>query len=112
LTSPHLLLFDALDTGFGNTDADRRRRTEGVAGLLTTVGQMSSQFKSLRFKVMLREDIWREVSVPNKSHLGARSVRLTWSNQTDYLRIAIKQAWRSESFKRLVTGRLGKENFS
>jgi MinD-like ATPase involved in chromosome partitioning or flagellar assembly len=112
LTSPKLLLFDALDTGFGNTDADRRRRTEGVAGLLTTVGLMSTQFTNLSFKIMLREDIWREVSIPNKSHLDARSARLTWANQTDYLRIAIKQAWRSESFKRLVTGRLGKGNFS
>src|SRR5262249_36942937 len=99
-------------SGFANPEADRRRRTEGVAGLLTTVGLMSSQFTNLRFKVMLREDIWREVSVPNKSHLAARSARLTWANQTDYLRIAIKQAWRSEPFRRIVTGRLGKENFS
>ncbi len=31
----HLLLFDALDTGFGNTATDRRRRADGVSGLLT-----------------------------------------------------------------------------
>src|SRR5262249_1102182 len=55
-----------------------------------------SQFTNLSFKIMLREDIWREVSIPNKSHLDARSARLAWANQTDYLRIAIKQAWRSE----------------
>lgn len=111
LTSTHLLLFDALDTGFGNTDADRRRRNNGVAGLLTIAGLLAPQLQHLKFKILLREDIWREVIVPNKSHLEARSVRLSWSNQTDYLRIAIKQAWRSEPFKNLVSGRLNKENF-
>lgn len=111
LTSTHLLLFDALDTGFGDTDADRRRRNDGVAGLLTTAGSLAPEFRNLKFKILLRDDIWREVTVPNKSHLAARSVRLNWSNQTDYLRIAIKQAWRSEPFKDLVSGRLNRENF-
>jgi MinD-like ATPase involved in chromosome partitioning or flagellar assembly len=112
LTSSHLLLFDGLDTGFGNTDADRRRRNDGVAGLLTTAGLMAPQFVNLKFKILLREDIWREVAVPNKSHLDARSARLKWSNQADYLRIAIKQAWRSEPFKKLVSKRLSRKDFS
>ncbi|MFI1449593.1 tyrosine-protein kinase family protein [Streptomyces virginiae] len=107
----HALLFDALDTGFGNTDNGRRRRNEGVSGLLTTVGAVGPQLRRLKFKVLLREDIWREVGVPNKSHLSARSARLSWSNKTDYLRIAIKQAWRSEPFKRLVTARLNKPGY-
>lgn len=111
LTSTHLLLFDGLDTGFGNTDADRRRRNDGVAGLLTATGLMAPQLQYLKFKILLREDIWREVIVPNKSHLEARSARLSWSNQTDYLRIAIKQAWRSKPFKKLVSGRLNREDF-
>ncbi len=111
LTSTHLLLFDALDTGFGNADADRRRRNDGVAGLLTTAGSLAPQFQHLKFKILLREDIWREVAVPNKSHLEARSVRLNWSNQIDYMRIAIKQAWRSEPFKTLASGRLNREKF-
>lgn len=111
LDADHVLLFDALDTGFGNAENDRRRRNDGVAGLLTAVGELGPQLNRLRFKVLLREDIWREVKVPNKSHLSARSSRLSWSNKLDYLRIAIKQAWRSESFRRLVTSRLNKPDF-
>ncbi|MEU8462741.1 hypothetical protein [Streptomyces sp. NPDC029003] len=111
VSDDHVLLFDALDTGFGNTDRNRTRRNEGVAGLLTTVGTLGPQLRRLKFKVLLREDIWREVSVPNKSHLSARSARLSWSNKTDYLRIAIKQAWRSAAFKKLVTARLNKPGF-
>jgi MinD-like ATPase involved in chromosome partitioning or flagellar assembly len=111
LDRDHVLLFDALDTGFGNSDSDRKRRNDGVAGLLTAVGALGPQMRRLKFKVLLREDIWREVRVPNKSHLQARSARLSWSNKTDYLRIAIKQAWRSELFKQLVTARLNKPDF-
>ncbi|MFF4172021.1 P-loop ATPase, Sll1717 family [Streptomyces sp. NPDC001744] len=111
LDTSHTLLFDALDTGFGNTADNRRRRNDGVAGLLTVIGTLGPQMKKLKFKVLLREDIWREVSMPNKSHLSARAARLSWSNKTDYLRIAIKQAWRSEEFRKLVTARLNKANF-
>ncbi|GAA3393687.1 tyrosine-protein kinase family protein [Streptomyces roseoviridis] len=111
LDADHVLLFDALDTGFGNSENDRKRRNDGVAGLLTTVGALGPQLRHLKFKVLLREDIWREVSVPNKSHLSARSARLSWSNKMDYLRIAIKQAWRSKPFQRLVTARLNKPDF-
>ena len=111
LTGTHPLLFDALDTGFGNTDANRRRRNDGVAGLLTITGSLAPQLQHLKFKIMIREDVWREATVPNKPHLEARSVRLRWANKIDYLRIAIKQAWRSEPFKNLVSGRLDRENF-
>ncbi|MFE4617778.1 tyrosine-protein kinase family protein [Streptomyces sp. NPDC056747] len=111
LHETHLLLFDALDTGFGNSDNDRKRRNDGVSGLLTAAGALGPQLRRLKFKVLLREDIWREVSVPNKSHLTARSARLSWSNKMDYLRIAIKQAWRSEPFRQLVTTRLNKPDF-
>ncbi|GGS57780.1 hypothetical protein AB0E75_21370 [Streptomyces griseoviridis] len=111
LEADHMLLFDALDTGFGNSENDRRRRNDGVAGLLTAVGALGPQLKRLKFKVLLREDIWREVKVPNKSHLSARSARLSWSNKIDYLRIAIKQAWRSEPFRKLVTTRLNRPDF-
>ncbi|MEU0063142.1 ParA family protein [Streptomyces albidoflavus] len=111
LDSDRVLLFDALDTGFGNTDDDRVRRNDGVAGLLAVIGELGPQLGRLKFKVLLREDIWREVKVPNKSHLTARSARLSWSSKTDYLRIAIKQACRSDAFKRLVSSRLNKPDF-
>ncbi|ROQ65863.1 CobQ/CobB/MinD/ParA family nucleotide binding protein [Streptomyces sp. 840.1] len=111
LDGDHVLLFDALDTGFGNSDNDRRRRNDGVAGLLTAVGSLGPQLRKLHFKILLREDIWRESKVPNKSHLSARSARLSWSNKTDYLRIVIKQAWRSQPFRQLVTARLNKPDF-
>jgi len=111
LSVTHQVLFDALDTGFGNEAADRRRRTEGVAGLMTAISSIEPQLRHLRFKVLLREDIWRDIAFPNKSHLEAQAARLTWSNKTDYLRIAVKQAWRSGPFRRLVSNRLERGTF-
>jgi hypothetical protein len=105
------LLFDALDTGFGNSERDRQRRRESVAGLLTVVSNLEGRLRNLRFKILLREDVWREVGFPNKSHLEARAVRLNWSNQMDYLRIALKQALLSDAFRRLVSARLRRDRF-
>jgi cellulose biosynthesis protein BcsQ len=111
LDSQRILLFDGLDTGFGNTDTDRNRRTESVSGLLTVVNELAPGWRNLRPKIFLREDIWRDATFPNKSHLSAQSARISWSNQVDYLRIALKRAWNSEPFKRLVSNRLNREDF-
>jgi MinD-like ATPase involved in chromosome partitioning or flagellar assembly len=112
LEGRHQLLFDALDTGFGNTEADRLRRRSSVAGLLTAASELSTQWRHLRLKILLREDIWRDVSFPNKSHLGGSTARLSWSDKTDYLRLAIKQAWRARPFRNLIAGRLDREGFN
>ncbi len=95
LTEPVLLLFDGLDTGFG---LNQERRSAAISGLLAFFLSRGEQLRSLDFKVMLRDDIWRDVAFPNKSHLYGRQVRLAWAVQADYLRVAIKQAARSPLF--------------
>lgn len=104
LDGPVYLLFDGLDTGFGNQLALRRN---AVTGLLLLLNGQARSLKNIHFKVFLREDIFRAVELPNKSHLRAESVRLAWNDQYDYLRLVIKQAWRSEAFRDLVHSRFG-----
>lgn len=96
------LLFDGLDSGFGT---EREIRDRAVTGLLLVVNDVAYSFTHLRTKVLLRDDIWRAVSFPNKSHLRARAAQLVWTNQADYLRVAIRRAWRSEVFQDFVTVR-------
>lgn len=108
LAGPELLLFDGLDTGFGLDRHDLVRRRDGISGLLNVVMAQGQAFERLTFKVMLREDIWRDVPVPNKSHFYGREVRLAWLDQTDYLRVVIKQAYRSEPFRNLVNTRFSR----
>jgi hypothetical protein len=100
--APTLLLFDGLDTGFGNTEADRARRQTAIQGLFSFLTDRGEQFKNIRLKVMLREDIWQGLRFENKSHLFGRSVSLKWNEQVDFLRVVLKQAMRSQEFARFV----------
>jgi cellulose biosynthesis protein BcsQ len=100
---PTLLLFDGLDTGFGNTEEDRARRQAAIQGLFSFLTDRGEQFKHIRLKVMLREDIWQGLRFENKSHLFGRSVSLKWNEQVDFLRVVLKQAMRSQEFARFVT---------
>lgn len=94
-----LLLFDGLDTGFGPNAEDRERRRQSLQGLFSLFTEVGEGLKNLRFKVMLREDIWRQLRFDNKSHLHGRSARLHWSNQIDFLRVALRPALRSQEFR-------------
>ncbi|CAO5166914.1 CobQ/CobB/MinD/ParA nucleotide binding domain-containing protein [Frankia sp. AiPs1] len=96
------LLFDGLDAGFGPTAADLARRREGVAGLLALLGERGDELSRLRMKVLIRDDIYRSVPVPNQSHFYGREARLSWADQTDYLKVVIKQALRAPVVARLV----------
>ncbi len=98
-SSPIPLLFDGLDTGFGNTSTDRARRKSAIEGLFTLWLDQSARWNNLKFKIVLREDIWKEVRFENKSHLFGRSVNLRWKDQLTYLRIALKQAIRSRTLR-------------
>ncbi len=97
-----ILLFDGLDTGFGNTQFDRERRTKAIEGLLSLINDLGEQLKCLKFKVLLREDIWRKLRFENKSHFFGRSVTLQWNNIVDFLKVPIEQALQSASFQELV----------
>jgi len=102
------LLFDGLDTGFGLEAADLERRQRGIGGLLSFLMARGDALKRMKFKIMLREDIWRVVSVANKSHFYGREVRLAWADQADYLRVALKQALRAERFAEYVQSELAR----
>lgn len=100
--SDFFLLFDGLDTGFGNTTDERRRRQEAIQGLFSFVMARAFTFERLRFKVVLREDIWRTLKFENKSHLFGSSVKLEWKQQPDYLKTVLKQALRSRRLEEFV----------
>jgi cellulose biosynthesis protein BcsQ len=97
-----LVLFDGLDTGFGNRSEERERRTRSIEGLFSFVMDREAALRLLRFKILLREDIWRKLRFENKSHLYGRSVRLVWHSQADYAKTVLKQALHNEEFEKLI----------
>ncbi|QOV37201.1 ParA family protein [Streptomyces ferrugineus] len=98
----HMLLFDGLDTGFGNNAESRKRRTRAVTGLMTFLTESEAHLSLLSFKVMLRVDIWQQLRFENKSHLYGRSVQLMWRDQNDYFKTVLKQAIRSEIYREML----------
>jgi hypothetical protein len=101
-----LLIFDGLDTGFGNEDEERKRRTQAVEGIFSFLMDRESSLKNMYFKILLREDIWRNLRFENKSHLYGRSVRIEWRSQADYIKTLLKQALLNDDFTRLVEANL------
>lgn len=86
-----LVVFDGLDTGFGQSPEQRARRNRAVTGLVDLVDHRSLSAVGVTLKLLLREDIWRTILVANKSHFFGRSVTLSWDDQTAFMKIALKQ---------------------
>ncbi len=102
VSAPRFLLFDGLDTGFGSAPAERERRTRALEGLFTLYTDRGESLTHLRFKIVLREDIWKKLRFENKSHLFGRSVLLAWDKQADYLRVVLRQTLCAPSFAKLI----------
>lgn len=100
------LLYDGLDTGFGSSDEDRRRRNEAIAGLFDFWMNLEGNLSKIKYKIFLREDIWRKIRFENKSHFYGRSVVLRWKDQHTFFKVALKQALRSKSFQKLTSNTL------
>jgi hypothetical protein len=96
------LLFDGLDTGFGSDNFGRRLRDEAIAGLFSFWMENEALLNHLKFKILLREDIWRKLRFENKSHLFGRSVTLTWKEQAPFFKVVLKQALRTPDLRALV----------
>lgn len=97
-----LLIFDGLDTGFGNTSIDRDRRRLATEGLFTFLLARGSEFKHLKLKILLREDIWRQLRFDNKSHLFGRDASLSWQNSQDFYKVVLSHARKSQAFADLL----------
>jgi hypothetical protein len=97
-----LLLFDRLDVGFGNDEQDRERRKAAIEGLFSLFLDLNSRLDNLRFKILLREDIWRNLEFENKSHLFGRSVQLEWDTKADFIEVIVRHALRSQAFRSLA----------
>src|SRR5262249_15064557 len=66
-----------------------------------------SRAQHMSCKILLREDIWKQLQFQNKSHLFGSTVRLEWQNRADYFRTIIKQAYQVSSFRNLIDQELG-----
>jgi MinD-like ATPase involved in chromosome partitioning or flagellar assembly len=97
-----LLLFDGLDTAFGNTPVQRRRRSDAIAGLLAKQADLAPKFRRIRLKIFVRQDIWNSLRFENKSHFYGLSRRLQWEDQREYFKVALKRAVHAPAFRAIL----------
>ncbi|MFI9374851.1 P-loop ATPase, Sll1717 family [Streptomyces parvulus] len=97
-----LLLFDGLDTAFGNTPIQRRRRSQAIAGLLAKQADLAPKFNRIRLKIFVRQDIWSSLRFENKSHFYGLSRRLQWEDQREYFKVVLKRAVHAVAFRDIL----------
>ncbi|MHA7630226.1 AAA family ATPase [Corallococcus sp. M7] len=93
------LFFDDLDEDLRTEPAFRNRVLSGLFGLIQTGD--ARKHASIRFKVLLREDLWSDLTFQNKSHFDGRHIVLQWRRE-DMLRLALRQARGSRQFDDIV----------
>lgn len=90
---------------YDKLDEDLEKKKYGVAaveGLFKLVQIFEGRhIKNIKFKIFIRQDIWDSLGFTNKSHFKGKTIRLEW-NQQDFLKLALKISFNSESFKQLV----------
>jgi MinD-like ATPase involved in chromosome partitioning or flagellar assembly len=82
------ILYDELDTGFGQKYGRRRRALEALLEWWLEVGPGLSNILP---KILLREDIWAGLNFTNKTYYSSRTVQLRWE-ELDLWRLVLRQA--------------------
>lgn len=97
------ILVDGLDTGFqtAKTTEWLGRRNRFTTGILQLLGVWRTRLKRIQFKVFLREDIWIDVEMQNKSHLGSISHVLQFE-ETEMWELVLRVASRSPTYEQLI----------
>ena len=91
-----ILCFDGLDTDF-----EGRNLKESTARLLEVVMESRSKLRCVRFKVFVREDIWADISLQNRSHFATAMIELRWQPE-DLWKIALDQLSESPKYLALI----------
>lgn len=81
------VLYDELDTGFGQKYDRRRIVLEALLGWWLETGPSLSNISP---KILLREDIWAGLNFTNKTYYASRTVLLRWEEE-DLWRLVLRQ---------------------
>lgn len=85
------VIFDKIDELW---PGDRPERNRSIESLMVEVVSIRRRFKRIQPKILLRSDIWAELSFTNKDHWNDKRINLEWSSEqiSDLL---LKRALRS-----------------
>jgi MinD-like ATPase involved in chromosome partitioning or flagellar assembly len=91
------LLYDELDVGFGSSKESHSRRRRALEALLSWWLEFGDTLSNVKMKSFIREDIWREINFPNKSHYTGHDLVLRWQEE-DLWRLVLRRALNAPTF--------------
>lgn len=95
------LYFDGLDT---ITKGDLDARDRALRGLFSAWQSSFSKLDRVSTKILIRTDLWEQLSFPEKSHLRARTMRLVWQ-PPELWRLVLKRVLHANTFVRIAEAR-------
>lgn len=101
------LLYDELDAGFSSTPGEYRQRRCALDALFALWLEIGPAVKTIVPKILLREDIWRDLNFTNKGHYATRDLELQWE-EADLWRLVLRQALNSsEDYRNFANAKFG-----
>lgn len=101
------LLYDELDASFSHGSGDYIRRGRALDALFALWLEVGPMVEAIVPKILLREDIWRDLNFTNKGHYATRDLELQWE-EADLWRLVLRQALNSsETYREFVNTKFG-----
>ncbi|MDN0075613.1 hypothetical protein QU481_11990 [Crenobacter sp. SG2303] len=81
------LVFDRIDELFAGRPEERKR---AISSLLVECKNCQDKYSHIRFKVLLRTDIWAQLEFINKTHYSDKTIKIAWS-ENDLAAMLVKR---------------------
>ena len=99
------IMLDKLDLLFVD---DIQKLRSSIAGLVQLLVQYGNELKNIHFKIFLRNDIYRQLHIVNKSHLVTYTVEMKWRNPL-LLKLLVSRAVVDPHVKQYCEEKLGEK---
>jgi hypothetical protein len=99
------VLLDKLDLIFID---DFARLKSAITALVQILVEHGNRFKNTQFKIFLRNDIYRQLRIVNKSHLVSYTQEMKWKEHL-LMKLLVSRAVADDNVREYVSGVLGEE---
>ncbi len=96
------VLFDKIDELYSD---DIAKRKLAIEGLFRAYSSMKNKYPQIKFKILLRTDIWSELEIVNKSHLTDKTLELKW-NPDNLIELLNHRACISNDVRKYISRKL------
>ena len=101
IKKPLTLLFDGLDSLFGDCENSLLVREKALRGLFNIIKGLDGKLYKLFFKVFLRQDLWDLLKYEDKNFFFRKESVISW-DRDNYIKVLLKQLFLFDKFKMFI----------